>query len=112
MIKEIIMFTVCCDNCGKDSNEGSEYSCWSGAEQAKYVTEDYGWTEVEVPHLAYEVINRFLDKPSEWIETTFSYYSTCHVANRRKTEVLIKKDYCPECVSYDDNDKLILKPKQ
>jgi len=29
MVKEITMYTVICDNCGKDSNEGCEYAGWS-----------------------------------------------------------------------------------
>lgn len=29
MIKEVKMYTVICDNCGKDCNADSEYSCWS-----------------------------------------------------------------------------------
>ena len=29
MIKEVIMYTVICDGCGKDSNYDSEYSAWS-----------------------------------------------------------------------------------
>ena len=28
MLKEIPMYTVVCDGCGKDSNEDAEYSAW------------------------------------------------------------------------------------
>jgi hypothetical protein len=29
MIKEVKMFTMVCDSCGKDVNEDTEYSCWN-----------------------------------------------------------------------------------
>jgi len=33
MIKEVTMYTVICDGCGKDVNEGQEYSCVAWALQ-------------------------------------------------------------------------------
>lgn len=68
MIKEKIMYTVICDNCGKDSNDGTDYSCWSDSEQAELVADNSGWLLFE--------------------------YS---------------KHYCPDCISYDDEDNLVLK---
>jgi hypothetical protein len=35
MIKEVVMFTVICDNCGRDSNAGQEFSCWGEREHAE-----------------------------------------------------------------------------
>ncbi len=29
MVKEVTMFTVVCDNCGKDVNKDAEYSAWN-----------------------------------------------------------------------------------
>lgn len=43
MIKELKMYTVVCDNCGKDSNDGTDYSCWSDAEQAELMAEYSDW---------------------------------------------------------------------
>lgn len=43
MIKSIKMFTVLCDNCGADSNEGTEYSCHQEPELAKDVAIDADW---------------------------------------------------------------------
>lgn len=34
MIKEVQMYTVVCDNCGKACNEDSDYSCWNDKETA------------------------------------------------------------------------------
>lgn len=45
MIKEITMYSVCCDNCGKDSNEGAEYSCWNDSGYAWQCAEEDGWEE-------------------------------------------------------------------
>ena len=64
------MYTVICDNCGADHNEGAEYSAWSDQEYAKDCSLDDDWIEVD------------------------------------------DKNYCPECVSYDDEDNLILKTIQ
>ena len=43
MLKEITMYTVVCDNCGKDCNEGSEYSCYGDSSGAIDVARDSGW---------------------------------------------------------------------
>jgi hypothetical protein len=29
MLKEVKMFTIVCDNCGKDVNDGTDYSGWN-----------------------------------------------------------------------------------
>lgn len=43
MIKEVQMFTVICDECGKDANEGSEYSCWSDKSWAEESAMESCW---------------------------------------------------------------------
>jgi hypothetical protein len=45
MIKEVKMYTVICDNCGKDSNDGTEYSCWSEQSIAWDSAMDADWIE-------------------------------------------------------------------
>lgn len=66
MVKEVKMYTVICDNCGKDSNSGSEYSCWSEESHAKDVAMDSDWINHE------------------------------------------RKDLCPDCWHYDDEDNIII----
>ena len=43
MIKEITMFTVICDNCGADSNDGNEYSCYGDSGYAHECAMDSNW---------------------------------------------------------------------
>lgn len=43
MIKEVTMYTVVCDNCGKDANEGSEFSCWNDKEWAQEEAMECDW---------------------------------------------------------------------
>ncbi|MFZ1786727.1 MAG: hypothetical protein WAT92_00385 [Saprospiraceae bacterium] len=43
MIKEVKMYTVVCDNCGKDALEGEEYSCWSEPFISTEVADENGW---------------------------------------------------------------------
>lgn len=43
MNKEVTMYTVVCDNCGKDSNEDNEYSCFSTKEMAEDEAMEIGW---------------------------------------------------------------------
>lgn len=45
MVKQVIMYTVICDNCGKDSNDGTEYSCWADGEQAELVSDYSNWVK-------------------------------------------------------------------
>lgn len=47
MLKEIKMYTIICDNCGKDSNVGKENSCWSEVMHAKDVAMDSDWINHE-----------------------------------------------------------------
>lgn len=50
MIKEVKMYTVVCDNCGKDVNEGAEYSCWNDKNYADDVAMESDWYRVDDKH--------------------------------------------------------------
>jgi len=43
MKKEVQMFTIICDGCGKDVNEDSEFSAWTDLQPSKDKAEDEGW---------------------------------------------------------------------
>jgi hypothetical protein len=43
MIKEVKMYTVCCDNCGRDAFEDGEFSAWSCSSFALECAEDESW---------------------------------------------------------------------
>lgn len=45
------MYTVVCDSCGKDANEGGEYSCWNDKQQAVYSAKESGFIEHDGKHL-------------------------------------------------------------
>lgn len=53
MIKEVKMYTVICDNCGKDALEGDEYSCWSEPFAASEIADEKGWHIDNTENLAY-----------------------------------------------------------
>lgn len=42
MTKEITMFTILCDRCGKDACSKTDYSCWDSPESVKECACD-GW---------------------------------------------------------------------
>lgn len=50
MVKEVKMFTVICDNCGVDVNDGAEYSCWNDEGYAEEIAEASGWITIEDKH--------------------------------------------------------------
>jgi hypothetical protein len=45
MIKEVKMFTLVCDCCGKDVNEGTSYSCWSDENYLHDLADDEDWAK-------------------------------------------------------------------
>ena len=51
MVKEVTMYTVICDNCGKDSNGGSEISGWDNKDYAIDVAMDSDFIEHEDKHI-------------------------------------------------------------
>jgi hypothetical protein len=50
MIKKVEMYTVICDNCGKDSNADSEYSCWGDDLYAEEVAMEFDWQKEDEKH--------------------------------------------------------------
>lgn len=50
MVKELTMYTVVCDNCGKDVNEGEEYSCWNDKSFAQDIAMEADWLKEEDKH--------------------------------------------------------------
>lgn len=50
MIKEVKMYTITCDNCGKDVNEGSEFSCWNDTSYVEDIRMEARWEKVEKKH--------------------------------------------------------------
>ena len=50
MIQTVEMFTVVCDNCGKDANENSDYSCWNDTETALDQAMESDWHEKDMKH--------------------------------------------------------------
>lgn len=50
MIKEVIMYTVICDNCGKNSGDGQDFAAWGDKQWAEDTTIDTGWVEHEGKH--------------------------------------------------------------
>lgn len=43
MIKEIICYTLLCDNCGQDLNAGQEVSGWTDVESNEEIAQESGW---------------------------------------------------------------------
>jgi len=50
MLKEIPMYTVICDGCGKDSNEDAEYSAWGCKTYASDVAMEADFISQEDEH--------------------------------------------------------------
>ena len=51
MIKEITMYTVICDNCGRNSGDDSDYSCWGTPGDAfDIASEESNYIENEGKH--------------------------------------------------------------
>lgn len=44
------MFTVICDNCGKDIGSEQDFSCWGDEDTAKENAIDSDWVEHEEKH--------------------------------------------------------------
>jgi len=50
MIKEVKMFTIVCDGCGKDVNSNTEFSCWSDEGYLEDIAYDSDWKQVDKKH--------------------------------------------------------------
>lgn len=44
-IREVTMFTYDCDRCGRNADEGTDYSCWGDRESAIEMAKDGGQYE-------------------------------------------------------------------
>ena len=50
MLKEVKMYTVVCDNCGKDVNKNAEYSAWNDKIFAEEVAMEADWIKENDKH--------------------------------------------------------------
>lgn len=50
MIEEVKMYTVVCDNCGKDNGCDSDFSCWNDESAAWEQASECGWTKEKDKH--------------------------------------------------------------
>jgi hypothetical protein len=50
MLKEVKVFTIVCDSCGKDVNEGSEFSGWDDESYTEEIRMDARWEKVDDNH--------------------------------------------------------------
>jgi hypothetical protein len=50
MVKEVKMFTIVCDGCGKDVNDGSEYAGWNEENYVEEIRAEADWEKVDDEH--------------------------------------------------------------
>ena len=50
MIKELTMYTIVCDSCGKDVNKDADYSCWDDKEYALDIAFEFDWVNDDDKH--------------------------------------------------------------
>ncbi len=50
MLKEVKMYTVLCDNCGKDVNKDAEYSAWNEKIFAEDIAMEADWIKENDNH--------------------------------------------------------------
>ena len=50
MLKEVKMYTVLCDNCGKDVNKDAEYSAWNEKVFAEDIAMEADWIKENDNH--------------------------------------------------------------
>lgn len=50
MLKEVKMYTVLCDNCGKDVNKDAEYSAWNEKTFAEDIAMEADWIKENDNH--------------------------------------------------------------
>ena len=50
MLKEVKMYTVLCDNCGKDVNKDAEYSAWNEKTFAEDIAMEEDWIKENDNH--------------------------------------------------------------
>lgn len=47
MIKKVEMFTIICDNCGKDGLEDSDFAAYNDKDIVKEMVHEEDWQEIE-----------------------------------------------------------------
>lgn len=50
MIKEVTMYTVVCDSCGKDLLKNEEYSAWNDARYVEDIAIEDNWSKQDDNH--------------------------------------------------------------
>lgn len=50
MIKEITIYTVVCDGCGKDVNEHADYSGWDNKDFTESIAKESDWIKEDDNH--------------------------------------------------------------
>ena len=50
MVKEVKMFTIVCDSCGKNVNDDTDYSCWNDKSYNEEIRQEAGWEKVDDEH--------------------------------------------------------------
>jgi len=50
MIKEVKMYTIVCDNCGKDVCEGDEFSGWNDKSYVEDIRDNADWVKIDDKH--------------------------------------------------------------
>jgi hypothetical protein len=54
MIQEVKMYTIFCDICGCDVNEGSEFAGWNDKSYLEDVAQEEGWKKLDDKHYCTE----------------------------------------------------------
>lgn len=50
MLKEVKMFTIICDGCGKDVNDDTDYSGWDDESYVDDIRQEADWEKVNDQH--------------------------------------------------------------
>lgn len=70
MVKEITMYTVICDNCGKNVNDGQEIIAWNDKNYAESIAIEANWIKEDDKHYCdtcyyYDDDDNLVIKPKE-----------------------------------------------
>jgi hypothetical protein len=58
MVKEVIMYTIVCDGCGKDVNDDTEYSGWNDVGYLEEIRYEADWGKVDDEHYCTDCFER------------------------------------------------------
>lgn len=50
MIKELVLYTVVCDNCGDDINKDADYCAWNDKQFTQEMADEAGWIKEDDKH--------------------------------------------------------------